>query len=162
MPAVRDAPVLTTAALGRATLARQLLLAPGDLEPVAAIERIGGLQAQEPASPYLGLWTRLSAFDPAALDAAFQARTVVKATLMRATLHAVSARDYASLLPAVLPMLQSIRRGDRRRPPEPDHLRRLTEVAAAFTTEPRTLTDLREHMTDHAADLEPDEIVAWE
>ena len=40
---------LTTRRLNRATLARQLLLEPANLDVVTATERIGGLQAQEPA-----------------------------------------------------------------------------------------------------------------
>jgi hypothetical protein len=82
---------LSTRRLGRATLARQLLLEHPRLGVVEAVERIGGLQAQEPASPYIGLWARLASFDAADLDAAIAARRLVKGTLMRATLHLVSA-----------------------------------------------------------------------
>jgi hypothetical protein len=59
-------PVLSPAALNRATLARQHLLARAPLDPVEAAGALGGLQAQEPASPYLALWSRLRAFDPEA------------------------------------------------------------------------------------------------
>ena len=55
-------PPLTRRQLNRATLARQLLLDRADLDVLTAMERIGGLQAQEPASPYIGLWTRLAHF----------------------------------------------------------------------------------------------------
>ena len=56
--------VLDDRALGRATLARQGLLArePGD--PVATIEHLVGLQAQVPHNPYTALWARLDGFDP--------------------------------------------------------------------------------------------------
>lgn len=158
-------PVLTATDLGRATLARQHLLTPASAgTPVTdLIERVGGLQAQEPASPHLALWTRSApdTFDPTDLDAAFAARTVVKGTLMRATLHAVSTSDYLSLMPAVLPMLRRIRRSDRTAAPTPDHLARPTELATAFTAEPRSLTELREHLADHAAGIDPDEVVWW-
>ena len=163
-------PVLTRAELGRATLARQGLVgadgaeaASTRLDPVAAIERIGGLQAQEPASPFLALWARRGAADVDAgdLEAAFRARTVVKGTLMRATLHAVTVADYLALLPAVLPMLRGIRRGDRREPPTPDHLRRLAEAATAFTAVPRSLTELRALLAAHADGIDPDEVVWW-
>ena len=82
---------LTARQLNRATLARQLLLRREPLSVVDA-SRVVALQAQEPASPYLALWNRLDPFDPADLDAAFAEHTVVKATLMRLTLHAVDAR----------------------------------------------------------------------
>jgi hypothetical protein len=43
---------------------------------------------------YIGLWSRLAGFERAALTRALQRRTVVQGTLMRATIHLVSARDY--------------------------------------------------------------------
>jgi len=139
-------PVLSNAQLNRATLARQLLLEPSPLDPVAAIEQIGGLQAQEAASPYIGLWTRLRSFDAATLDEAFQARTIVKATLMRGTLHAVSLDDYLRLLPAILPMLRRMSRRQSRGSPALARIERLAEAAIAFSTEPRTNVELRQHL----------------
>lgn len=127
-------------------LARQLLLEPSRLDPVAAIEQIGGLQAQEPASPYLGLWTRLRSFEAARLDEAFRARTIVKATLMRGTLHAVSLDDYLRLLPAILPMLRGANRRESRGSPNLARIEQLAEAAIAFSAEPRTNVELREHL----------------
>jgi Winged helix DNA-binding domain len=85
---------LTLRELNRATLARQLLLRRHRLSVTNALERTAGLQAQWPPSPYIGLWTRLESFRPDALMRALSRRRVVKATLMRRTLHLVSARDY--------------------------------------------------------------------
>jgi hypothetical protein len=79
--------------LNRAALARQMLLGRERLPVVDAVRRLAALQAQEPASPYLALWSRLEGFDPAELDAAFRSFAVVKASLMRITLHAVAADD---------------------------------------------------------------------
>jgi hypothetical protein len=153
-------PRLTARQLNRATLARQLLLERADLDVVTATERIGGLQAQEPASPHIGLWSRLAGFEPADLDRALVERSVVKGTLMRSTLHIVSAADYLSLWPAVVPMLEGIRRQDRVQPPTPARLEELRARAETFTAEPRALGELREHLgeTDGMA---PDEIVWW-
>jgi hypothetical protein len=105
---------LTARRLNRATLGRQLLLGREPLEVVDAVRRLGALQAQEAASPYIALWNRLSEFDPADLDAAFADRTVVKATLMRITLHAVHAEDYPAFHNAMLPSLRASRLNDRR------------------------------------------------
>jgi DNA glycosylase AlkZ-like len=80
---------LTAGQLNRATLDRQLLLRREPMAVVDAVHRVVGLQTQVAASPYLALWNRLAAFDPAELDAAFADRVVVKATVMRITLHAV-------------------------------------------------------------------------
>ncbi len=59
-----------------------------------AVERAAGLQAQWPPSPYIGLWSRLDGFLSDDLVRAVARRRVVKATLMRTTLHLVSAADY--------------------------------------------------------------------
>jgi hypothetical protein len=83
--------------LNRALLARQFLLKRAALAPAAAIERLAGLQAQWAPAPYIGLWSRLARFTIADLERALAARTVVKATLMRGTLHLVSAKDYPAL-----------------------------------------------------------------
>jgi hypothetical protein len=86
--------VLTLRELNRTLLARQLLLRRAKLTVPTAIERVGALQAQWPPSPYVALWSRLEGFRPGDLVRAIERRRVVKATLMRTTLHHVSARDY--------------------------------------------------------------------
>jgi hypothetical protein len=85
---------LTVRELNRATLARQLLLRRHPLSVTKAIERVAGLQAQWPPSPYIGLWSRIDGFAPEQLMNAVVRRRLVKATLMRTTLHLVSAADY--------------------------------------------------------------------
>nr|WP_203614767.1 winged helix DNA-binding domain-containing protein [Streptomyces sp. SID13726] len=78
-----------------------------------AVRRVLALQAQQPASPYLALWNRLEGFAPADLDAAFAGRTLVKATLLRITLHAVHAEDYPMVREAMRPTLHASRLGHR-------------------------------------------------
>jgi hypothetical protein len=86
--------VLTRQELNRALLARQLLLERSTAALPRALERVGGLQAQYAPSMYVGLWSRLSAFERDALTRALERRSVVQATLMRTTIHLVSAADY--------------------------------------------------------------------
>ena len=93
--------VLTQRELNRALLARQLLLERSSLPLPRALERIGGIQAQYAPSMYLGLWSRLRDFRRDALTRALERRTVVQATLMRSTIHLVSARDYWPLADGV-------------------------------------------------------------
>jgi winged helix DNA-binding protein len=105
---------LTARQLNRATLGRQLLLRRERLDVVDAVRRVFALQAQEPASPYLALWNRLADFDPADLDAAFAEGSVVKASLIRLTLHAVHAEHYPAFHTAMLSSLRGSRLNDRR------------------------------------------------
>lgn len=93
--------------LNRATLGRQMLLARESLDIGDAVRRVVALQAQQAASPYLALWNRLTNFDPSDLDAAFARHEVVKATLMRVTLHAVHREDYRVFREAMEPTLHA-------------------------------------------------------
>ena len=81
-------------ALNRALLARQLLLEREELTLPQALERMGTLQAQYAPSMYVGLWSRVAGFERDALTRALERREVVQGTLMRATIHLVSADDY--------------------------------------------------------------------
>ncbi len=85
--------VLTERELNRALLERQFLLARKKVSLPKALERIGGIQAQYAPSMYIGLWSRLEGFQRDALTRALERRTVVQGTLMRATIHLVSASD---------------------------------------------------------------------
>jgi hypothetical protein len=85
---------LTTAHLNRALLARQLLLARAALPIEDVVEQVGGLQTQYAPSGYVGLWTRVAGFRRDDLTAALLGRSIVQATLHRATIHMVSRREF--------------------------------------------------------------------
>jgi winged helix DNA-binding protein len=97
---------LSRSALNRATLARQLLLERSALGVVPAVERVAGLQAQTPHSWYVGLWSRLAGFDPAAAVDALEQRRLVRLALMRSTIHLVTADDAVTLRPTVQPAIE--------------------------------------------------------
>jgi len=92
---------LSEQALNRALLARQMLLERRRLRPVEAVERLGGLQTQYAPSGYIGLWSRLEGFGRADLTRALVRRAIVQGTVMRATIHMVSAADYPLLVAGV-------------------------------------------------------------
>ncbi|MEV6238660.1 winged helix DNA-binding domain-containing protein [Lentzea sp. NPDC051838] len=90
---------LSQDALNRALIERQMLRERADIGAFAAIERLFGIQAQEPKSPYIGLWTRLNHFRPDELEDLLVSRYVVRILLMRGTIHLVSAVDALTLRP---------------------------------------------------------------
>ena len=100
-------PLLSRRAVNRATLDRQLLLRRADMTGIDAIEHLVGMQAQAPRAPFVGLWCRLAGFGHDELSQLIMSRQAVRASLMRATIHLVSARDCLRLRPLVQPVLAS-------------------------------------------------------
>jgi hypothetical protein len=85
---------LSARELNRSLLARQLLLERSPKSVIQAIEAVGGLQTQNATGGYVGLWTRLKKFDMSDLTKALEERRAVQGTMMRITIHLVSADDY--------------------------------------------------------------------
>jgi hypothetical protein len=136
---------LTARRLNRATLARQLLLRRERLTVPEAVRRLVALQAQEPASPYLALWSRVADLDPTDVDAAFADDAVVKAQLMRITLHAVHADDHPPFQHAMARSLRASRLSVRRFTEtglSADDLDALAPDLLAFVATPRTGADV--------------------
>ncbi|GGQ09716.1 winged helix DNA-binding domain-containing protein [Streptomyces roseolilacinus] len=136
---------ITARELNRATLSRQLLLARESSTVLEGVRRVVALQAQHPASPYLALWNRLTGFVAAELDAAFTGRSVVKATLMRITLHAVHAEDYPVFRAAMQPTLYGSRLGQRFAAAglTPADAEELVPGLLAFAGRPRSAAEMR-------------------
>ena len=85
---------LTARELNRSLLTRQLLLERSSKSVIQALEAVGGLQTQNATGGYIGLWTRLRSFELADLTRALENRQAVQGTMMRITIHLVSAGDY--------------------------------------------------------------------
>ncbi|MGH3133439.1 MAG: DNA glycosylase AlkZ-like family protein, partial [Gaiellaceae bacterium] len=85
---------LTQRELNRALLARQLLLERAGVSLPRAVERLAGIQNQYAPNAYIRLWSCLESFRRDDLTRALERRTVVQATLLRATIHVVSKRDF--------------------------------------------------------------------
>ncbi|SDP62079.1 winged helix DNA-binding domain-containing protein [Lentzea jiangxiensis] len=85
--------------LNRALIERQMLRERAGKSALATIEHLVGIQAQEPKSPYVGLWTRIHDFRPQELEDLLTRREAVRILLMRGTIHLVSARDALGLRP---------------------------------------------------------------
>jgi hypothetical protein len=100
--------VLSDRALNRALLARQMLLRREAITPLEAIEHLAALQAQDARPPFLSLWSRLEGFHREDLRRLLHKRLVVRGTMMRGTLHLVSAADYPAFRAAIQDSLDKI------------------------------------------------------
>jgi len=123
-----------------------LLLRRHDMSPAAAIEHLVGMQAQEPLAPYTGLWTRLASFDPGELSRMTESGAVVRGTLMRRTVHLVTADDYLVLRPVMQDMVErGYASGQFAKQIAGVDMRRLLAAGCALVEEePRTTAELRD------------------
>ena len=119
-------------ALNRATLERQLLLRRSALTAGQAVAHLAGMQAQAPLAPYVGLWTRLAGFRPHQLEEIITERAVVRAHLMRNTVHLVTAKDFTSFRPLYQPMMERALAGHFARNLVAVDLAELASVAAGL------------------------------
>ncbi|HTU16346.1 MAG TPA: winged helix DNA-binding domain-containing protein [Solirubrobacterales bacterium] len=119
-----------------------MLLERSEISPTEAIERLAGLQAQEPSPVFTGLWTRLADFDPAGFRRSALDRTVVRGTAMRGTLHLLTARDFPRIRPAVQDALDrtSASTGGRAEDLDLDLL--ISRASELLTETPRSMKDL--------------------
>jgi hypothetical protein len=155
---------LTPRQLNRATLARQLLAERQPLQVVDTVRHVVGLQAQEPASPYVALWNRVADFDPTQLDAAFANHDVVKAPLMRITLHAVGSEDYTTFHEAMLETLRDSRLNDRRFAQTGLSIDDADELIAPlvdFTDQARSKDEIEEFITERLGFMPAEPGVWW-
>jgi Winged helix DNA-binding domain len=145
---------LTLRELNRATLARQLLLGRRKLGLTAALERVAGLQAQWAPAPYVGLWTRVAGFRREQLERALLALRVVRAVLMRGTIHLVSRADYHRFGAAVgsPPWL---------RPEAAAIAETLHDAIRAFGSEPRTRAEVAAFLAETHGMQQPLAEAVW-
>ncbi|UQA55993.1 winged helix DNA-binding domain-containing protein [Polyangium aurulentum] len=142
-----SADALSLRALNRATLARQMLLARERATAFDTIERLAGMQAQLARPPFIGLWSRLEGFAREHLTVLLERREVVRVTMMRGTLHLMTARDYVRMRAPMQPMLSEAMRSIlRARTDAFDMEGIVAEGRRYFEEEPRTFDELRDHL----------------
>jgi hypothetical protein len=148
--------ILSLRELNRATLARQMLLERTSLSIPAAVERLVGLQAQLAQPPYIGLWTRLHDFERDDLTRLIEDRTIIKATLMRATLHLFTAADYLRLHGAIQPALDAAFTAViKERGKGLDYDAIITAARAYIAEAPRTFAEITAKFAELMPDADP-------
>src|SRR3954447_24050727 len=133
---------LGDAQLNRALLARQGLLERMEVPLVDAVEAIGAVQAQHWPAPRAALWTRVANIEAADLYGALDRRELVSGSLLRGTIHLVSAREHpAYAVVAEASGALDWRRVDPSEAPSEAQLE-LPAAVAAHCGEPRSAGDL--------------------
>ncbi len=149
--------------LNRALLARQGLLEAPDVPVVEAVESIGALQAQHwPALP-VALWSRLPEFEAADLYGALDAGQLVVGTLLRGTLHMVSAREHPSY--AVVTDMSGVTAWHRTKAEPSPKVETLRSKLVAYTASgPRTVDEtcdfIEAWLAKHPGVIEEPELAA--
>jgi hypothetical protein len=120
------------------------------MPPAILLEHLVGVQAQEPADPYVGLWTRLADFDPLALSRLIAEREAVRIGLMRTTLHLVTTRDALGLVPVFDAVLRRAYRSSpfTRQLEGVDADAVVSEARALLEAEPLTPSDLGKRLAE--------------
>ena len=124
-----------------------------------AIGRVAGLQAQAAVPPFVGLWTRLAGFDQSELQRLIDRRRIVRATMMRHTVHFVRDDDYVWLRPTIQPALDAnFASQTRRRLAGVSLAPFLDSARRAFAERPLTFAEVKELIRSLAPDSDVDAI----
>lgn len=137
--------VLTREELTAALAARQFLIERQRVAPAEAIRRLTPLQGQHPPAPHIALAARLDGFRQADLDAAIDARQVVKSTIMRMTLHLAAAVDF----PAYVQLARQTRLRSWRAAYARLDQERATRDLAQWLTTPRSNAEIRDRVSGY-------------
>jgi hypothetical protein len=144
---------LTPPDLNRATLHRQLLLERAEGPVAEVVGRLAGLQAQHATWPYVALWTRRHTTDVTELEGALADASVIKATVMRTTLHLVDAADAPAYdVMSAQPRLATWQPSATRAGLD---LIELNTEAREFCRKPRTVAELEAHLGDRHPGIDP-------
>lgn len=137
---------MTLRELNRATLARQMLLTRRPIGIAPAVSQLLGLQAQLPRPPVIGLWTRLEGLTRDGVRAALAARTLVRGTAMRGTIHLMTAADFLQFRSCLQASLDAGMHAILRTRVGSLDVSKVATAAAAFFARPHTFDEARPHL----------------
>lgn len=139
--------MLTNKTLNRALLARQMLLSRTPMSPLKAVAKLAGLQAQLARPPFVALWSRLQDFKRDSLLELYHQRKLVRATMMRATIHTVSAKDYIAFRQTIQPALTSAMNSVFRNGSQIDQHAILAAAQRLFSERACTFAEIRDALS---------------
>jgi hypothetical protein len=145
MTAVSNEP-LTLRQLNRATLARQMLLTRKKTPLPNAVEQLVGVQAQAARPPFIGLWSRVQGTTRERLATLLRDRTLVRATMMRGTLHWVTANDYVQFRACMQTAFDRTLKAILRTRLDGIDIDRIVEISRKHFITPRTFDEMRKHL----------------
>lgn len=141
--------VVTRRELNRSLLARQHLLERVATDPADEVRALLGLQAQLPLDPYLALWSRLTGFTHDDLSSLLIDRHVARVTVMRGTIHLVTADDAVGLWPVMRSVIERSMYSNRAKSLRGRDLTPfLTEGERMLASQPATRAQLRDRIAE--------------
>ncbi|MFY4777427.1 winged helix DNA-binding domain-containing protein [Metabacillus sp. RGM 3146] len=153
--------VMSSRALNRTLLARQLLIKRSNMSTPDALEHLIGMQSQTPNSPYVSLWTRIDNFKHETLSQLLLNRNAVRIALMRSTIFLVTKRDCLALRPLIQPVLdRTLKANFGRRLKDVDN-NELAKISRDLVeSQPRTLEELGKLLKEKWEDKDPSALAA--
>ncbi|MFY0758651.1 winged helix DNA-binding domain-containing protein [Metabacillus dongyingensis] len=153
--------VMSTRALNRTLLARQLLIKRSNMSTPDVLEHLIGMQSQTPNSPYVSLWTRIDNFKHETLSQLLLNRNAVRIALMRSTIFLVTKRDCLALRPLIQPVLdRTLKANFGRRLKDVDN-NELAKISRDLVeSQPRTLEELGKLLKEKWEDKDPSALAA--
>lgn len=135
--------------LNRILLSRQMLLERAAIPVLGAVTQLTGLQSQIPNPPYISLWTRLQTFALNDLTQLMEDRQIVRAAMLRSTLHLVTAADHHRFQPVLQPALDRALSAFFGKSAKGLDIDRLVAIARPFLEEaPRTTGEIRDKLLE--------------
>jgi hypothetical protein len=124
---------------------------------VSAVRQLVGLQAQIPNPPYIGMWTRLSQFERDDLTQLMETRQIIRAAMMRSTLHLMTREDHQQFRKTLQPALERALRAFFGKRGQGHDIDALCAAADLFMAEEaRSTGELRECLLKIAPDADGD------
>ena len=151
---------LTDRDLNHAMLTRQMLVERAALPVADAIEKCVGLHAQIPAAPYVGLWSRLADFHRDDLAALIENREVVKATLLRGTLHYFTRADYLLMHGTFRPIEERAWQLNIKGKSVPDVDQLVAQIRRFMEEQPRSHAEIVSEFKPLYPDVDPN-LIRW-